>query len=103
MTSAWIVEALDEIEDREAAFGLRAEATTIQKLALQGGEEALAHGVVECVADGAHGGSDAGALAPKAEGDRRVLATVVRVVDDRARLALADRHVQGIEDEVGLE
>src|ERR1700688_2328481 len=46
MAAAWIVEALDEFEDRATCFGLCFEPTPIEQLAIEGCEETLAHGVV---------------------------------------------------------
>jgi hypothetical protein len=51
MSAARIVPSLDELEDGPACFGLRAEAGSVDELAFEGGEEALAHGVVVAVAD----------------------------------------------------
>jgi hypothetical protein len=49
MTAAPIVEAFDERECRVARLGLGLEAVPREKLAFEGGEEALAHGIVVCV------------------------------------------------------
>ncbi len=51
MTAARIVPSLDEFEDGLACFGMRAGAGSVDELAFEGGEEALAHGVVIAVAD----------------------------------------------------
>ena len=103
MTATRVVEAFEVVEHRHACLGLRAEATSVEQLALEGAEEALAHRVVVRVADGPHRRSDACLLAAHAEGDGGVLAAVVGMVDDAARLALRDRHVQRLDDDVGLE
>ena len=49
-----VVPALDELEEGQLGFGLRLKAPPAQQLAFEGGEEALAHRVVEAVADRAH-------------------------------------------------
>ena len=54
MTPTRIVEALDEIEDRDPCLDLRLEAMSLKKLAFERGEEALTHGVVVGVSDRAH-------------------------------------------------
>ena len=54
MTPTRIVEALDEIEDRDPCLGLRLEPTPLKKLAFERSEEAFAHGVVVSVSDRAH-------------------------------------------------
>jgi hypothetical protein len=46
-----VVEALDEVEDGYASRGVGPEAVAIEQFALEGGEEALAHGVAIGVAD----------------------------------------------------
>jgi len=51
MTTTRIVEALDEIEERNPRLGLRLEPTPVEELAFERGEEALAHGVVIGVSD----------------------------------------------------
>src|SRR5437660_11341780 len=73
MTASGIVPAFDEVEDREARVGLRAEVLPIEQLALEGREEALAERVVVRVADRTHGRPDAGRATPLAEGHRGVL------------------------------
>src|SRR5437879_9628917 len=73
MTASGIVPAFDEVEDREARVGLRAEVLPIEQLALEGREEALAQRVVVRVADRTHGRPDAGLATPLAEGHRGVL------------------------------
>ena len=45
-----VVPALDEVKHRHAGRGLRGEAVAREELTLQGGEEALAHGIVVSVA-----------------------------------------------------
>jgi hypothetical protein len=49
--SAGVVEAFDVVEDGHLRLGLRAESRSIDELALEAGEEALAHCVVVRVAD----------------------------------------------------
>src|SRR5262245_21301007 len=41
MTATQIVEALDEVQGRDACLGLRLEPTPLEKFPFQGGEEAL--------------------------------------------------------------
>jgi hypothetical protein len=53
MQPARVVPALDEVEDRHPGLGLGGEATPIQELALEGGEEALTEGIVVGVASAA--------------------------------------------------
>ena len=50
MSPSRIVEALDEVEDRDPRLALAAEADVIEELALERGEEALGHRVVVAVA-----------------------------------------------------
>ncbi len=96
-----VVPAFDELEHRDARLDLRAEAVAIKKLALERGEEALAHRVVVCVADRSHRWPHAGLPAAFAEGDRGVLTALIGVMDHLARPPLEQRHVEGLEDELG--
>jgi hypothetical protein len=50
-----------------------------------------------------HRGLHADFAAAQTEGDRGVLASLVRVVDDRRGLALAHRHVQCVDNELGTQ
>jgi hypothetical protein len=58
VSSARIVETLDELEDVNARLGLRLEATPIEQLAFECGEEALRHCVVIGVSDRPHRGAN---------------------------------------------
>jgi hypothetical protein len=68
-----IVEAFDELKDGHPRLAVRSEATSIDQLAFEGGEETLAHRIVVGVADRACRWTNAGLLAAIAESDRRVL------------------------------
>ena len=72
MASPPIVEAFDEGERRVTRLGLRLEAVPREKLAFEGGEEALAHGVVIGVVDRTHRGAHTCIAAAVAELDRGV-------------------------------
>src|ERR1700674_4786801 len=89
MTTARIVEAFDELERRDPRFGLRLEPAPVEKLALQRGEEALAHGVVVGVSDRAHRGTYAGLTAAVAELNGGILRALVGVVDHAVRRRIA--------------
>ena len=73
MATMRVVPPLDELEDGEASLDLSREASAVEEFALEGGEEALAEGVVIGVAHGSHRRPDAGLAAPLPEGERRVL------------------------------
>ena len=90
-----------EVEDGAARLGRCREPLPIEQLALKRREEALAERVVVGIAHRAHRGPDAGLATAEPEGDRRVLATLVRVMDDVGGLTLLDGHVQGGQDELG--
>src|SRR5271167_978862 len=68
-----IVGAFDELKDGHPRLAVRSEATPIDQLAFEGGEETLAHCIVVGVADRACRWTNAGFLAASAESDRRVL------------------------------
>src|SRR5690348_14009396 len=95
-----VVEAFDEGKRRIARLGLCLEPAASKKLALERGEEALAHGIVVCVTDRTHRGAHAGVTAAVAELDRAVLRTLVGVMNDRSGPSRRQRHVQGIEHQL---
>src|SRR5947209_19641217 len=98
MSTPWVVPAFDEVEDGEPRVGLRAEAFAIEQLALEGREEALAHGVVVGVTHTAHRGPDTGLTTATAEGERGVLTSLVGVMNHVGRPPLRERHVEGGQD-----
>jgi len=51
-----VVPALDELEERQAGFGLAVERAAVEQLAFERGEKALAHGVAEAITDRTHRG-----------------------------------------------
>lgn len=95
-----VIEALDVAEAGHSRLGLRTEAAAGEQLALEGREEALGHGVVVGVADRAHRGSHARLLAAAAEGQRRVLRSLVRVMDHVAGPALCHGHLQSVQNQL---
>src|SRR3990170_1656691 len=103
MAAPRVVPALDEVEDRKAGLGRRAEAVTVEQLALERREEALAERVVVGVAHTPHGRPDAGLATPAPEGERGVLAALVLVMNYIGRPALRHGHVQRRQDELGAE
>jgi len=98
-----IVPPFHELEDRHSRLGLRFEPLAVEQLTFQGREEALAQGVVVAVAGRPHRGADAGLLASFSEGDRGVLTSLVGMMDDRRGTAAPQRHVQGIEHQLGAQ
>src|SRR5438309_11887496 len=103
MSTPRIVPAFDEVEDRDPRVGRRAEAVAIEQLALERREEALAHGVVVGIAHTAHRRSDAGLATAPAEGERRVLAALIRVMTHLGRSPLRDAHVERGQDELSAK
>ena len=103
MSTARIVEALDELEDSNARFGLRLEATPIEQLAFERGEEALRHRVVVSVSDRSHRGANTRLPTSFAELDRGILRALIRMVDHAVRPSLPERHVEGIEHHLRVQ
>src|ERR1700761_4070271 len=54
MAAMRVVPPFDEFEDRHARLDLSFEVAPVKQFAFEGGEEALAHGVVEAIAYGTH-------------------------------------------------
>jgi len=81
-----IVEPFDVLKEREPGGIARREAVACEQLAFEGGEETLRHRVVEAVAPAARRRDQTGVAQTLAEGEARVLAPLVRVVNhSRAR------------------
>jgi hypothetical protein len=68
-----VVPPREVLEDDKPRFGLRLEATAVEELALERGEEALTECVVLRVADGSHRRANTHLLAATPKRDRRVL------------------------------
>src|SRR3954469_2473708 len=94
MSSVRVVEAFDEVENRIASVVVIAKARSIDQFTLEGGEEALAHGVIVAIADGAHRRSYARLVTAFAELNRGVLAALVGVMNDLCGRSLIDSHIQ---------
>src|SRR5256885_15184881 len=103
MSTPRVVPAFDEVEDGAARVGLGAEAFAIEQLAVERREEPLAIGVVVGIALTAHRRSDAGLATAPAEGERRVLAALIRVMNHLGRSPLRDGHVERGQDELSAK
>ena len=104
MAAARIVEAFEVVEDRHARLGVGAPAAAIDQLALERGEERFGHRVIEAVAHAAHRWRDASLAAAPTKRQAGVLSAVVCVVDQSSsRLSIPQRHLEGIEYELGSE
>ena len=97
-----VVPALEPREDRHPRLGVTLERPAIDDFTLEGGEEALGHGVVVRIASRSHRGHDASFATSLAERIARILAALVGMVNDRLRPPLRERHVERIEHELGL-
>ncbi len=91
------------MEERHPRLGLRGQPASVEELALERGEEALAHGVIKAIADAPERRTDVGLAAPGAEGQRRVLTPVVRMVHDAGGLPLGNGHLEGGQHELRPE
>src|ERR1700688_522659 len=98
-----IVPAFDKVEDCHARFDLSFEAAAVEQFAFERGEKTLAHRVIEAIADRAHRGPHAGLLTTFTEGERSILAAMIGMMDHAARTALAEGHVERLEDQLGTQ
>src|SRR3954468_1760233 len=80
-----IVEALDVGEAGDLCFSLGHKLSAREELALERREETFAHGIVVGVTDRSHGGPNADLTAATAKRERRVLAPLVRMMNDIVR------------------
>src|SRR5229473_849233 len=103
MTAMGVVPAFDELEDGHARFYLGFEAAAVEQFTFERGEETLAHRVIEAIADRAHRGPHAGLAATLAEGERSVLATLVRMMDHGGGPALPQRQVERLQHQFGAQ
>src|SRR6266540_5031879 len=94
MPAMRVVEAFNEVEDRIASFVVIPERRSVNQFALQRGEKALAHGVVIAVSDRTHRWPNAGLATSLAELNRRVLTTLIGVMNHCRRRSLGDGHLQ---------
>ncbi|MNS33180.1 hypothetical protein D3C72_652870 [compost metagenome] len=98
-----VVPALDPSEQCPACVIVRGEARTHQQLAFERGEEGLTHGVIVGIAHRAHRRLNTGVPATSPEGNRRVLAALIRVVNDILWAALRERHIQRLQHQRGTQ
>ena len=103
MPAVWIVPPFDVFEKGSFCVVERAEAVAVQQLAFDGCEETLAQGVVKAVADGSHGGTDTGLLAAQAKGQRRLLRSLVGMMDHVVGPALPQGHIQRVQNQLGVQ
>ncbi len=68
MSPVRVIPPLDEVEDGHPGLGLDREATAVQQLALEGGEEALTKGAVVRVPPHGRADADLAAAEPNASG-----------------------------------
>src|SRR5215469_18235389 len=103
MTAARVIPAFDEIEYRHARLDLSLEAAALEQLAFERGEKAFAHRIVETVAHRAHRGSHPGLLAALAEGERGILAALIRMMNHSISAPLLERQVQRLQHQLGAQ
>ena len=100
MSAVRIVPGLDEAENGHARFGLRLEAAARQKFAFERCEEAFAHRVVVTIRNRSHRRANIGFLAAQSERKRRVLRALIGMMDHADGIALVNRHVERIDDDL---
>jgi len=93
MPAVGVIEPLDVVEEREAGGIPRREGVSGEQFAFERGEEALRHRVVEAIPPTAHRGRHPRLAQPPPEREARILAPLVRVVNDSGdRSALPQGH-----------
>jgi hypothetical protein len=104
VAAARVVEALDEREDRVRQAFSSGPGRAVEQFGLQGGEEALGDAVVEAVTDRAHRPEQPGLAKSVPERAAGVGRPVVAVVNRVCRWsAIPDRHLQGVDDQLGTD
>src|ERR1700738_1174965 len=79
------------------------ETATVEQFTFERGEETLTHGVIEAIANRAHRGSYAGLAAALAEGDRSVLATLVRMMNHGGGPTLPQGQIKRLQHQFGAQ
>ena len=92
-----IVPSLDIPEDFHPGFLMRAEASAVNELTFERGEERFAHRIVITVSDRPHRRANPHFFAATAEGQGSILSTLIRVMDHPLRSTLKECHIQGIQ------
>ncbi len=82
---------------------MRWESAAVEQLAFLGSKKGLAKGIVVGIADRAHGRPHRRLAAPRSEGDRGVLRSLIGMMDDGRRPTLAEGHVEGVEHQAGAQ
>ena len=85
MTSMRFIPTLDPLKDRQLRLRLRVEATPIEQFTLQRGKKRFRHRVIVGIADRTDRQHDTHFAAALAEGEARILTTVVGMMDDAQR------------------
>src|SRR5579859_4950514 len=98
-----VVPSLKKFEDSESCLALGSETTTVEQLALERGEEALAHRVVKTIADRAHRRPHCGLAAALSEGNRGVLRALIGMMNHVAGSSLPESHVECFEHQLSPE
>jgi len=93
-----IVEALDVVEPRQPRHVSRRERPLGKQFAFEGGKETLRHCVIKAVAPTPHRGRHPRFAESSPEGEARVLASLIRVVDHSGRSSLPERHFDRLND-----
>src|ERR1700694_1909938 len=97
MAGMGVVPSLDEFEDGNAGLALGFEAAAVEQFTFERGKETLAHRVIEAIADRAHRGPHARLAAALAEGERSVLAALVRMMNHGGGAALPEGQVERLQ------
>src|SRR5262245_48766703 len=104
MSSLAGIEDFDVVKESRAGLRLCRERLASQQFALEGGKEALGHGVVIAVADRPHRAADADGPTALAEEQRRLLAAMIGVVNDVTPCSpLPDCHCERSHDYLGAQ
>src|ERR671919_1935040 len=104
MSTRRIIPTLDKLEDGPLGLGVGAKDTTVEQLALEGREETLAQSIIKAIPHRPHRRPYAGCFTALSEGDRCVLAALVRMMDNiTPRTPLPQRHIECLEHELSAK
>jgi len=104
VSSLCVVEPFEIVEERRPCRPMRRKASPLKQFAFERGEETFHQRIVVTVAPTPPRGEDARVVESLPEDETRVLAAVIRVVNQtRLRSAACDCHVERIHDEFSAE
>jgi transposase IS116/IS110/IS902 family protein len=94
-----IVPSFGELKDVTASFVLSAKSSSIYQFTFERGEETFTHRIAIAITNRSCRRSHAGLSTSLSEGDRGVLSSLIRMMNNSSRPSLRDGHIKSLEHE----